>query len=226
MDIGKQLPLGLSLKDNATFANFYPGDNVVLLEALAGRESPVFVWGSAGSGKSHLLQAVCHAAAGQGLPPAYLPLAQHARLAPAMLEGLEQQAVVTVDDVHCIVGQADWEEALFHLFNRLREAGNRLVVSARCAPAALNLGLPDLVSRLGWGPVFQLQPLDDEGKRAALQLRARQRGMELPDEVAVYLLRRSPRDMDSLFELLQRLDVASLAAQRRLTIPFVRALIA
>ncbi len=100
------------------------------------------------------------------------------------------------------------------------------MVSARCAPAALNLGLPDLVSRLGWGPVFQLQPLDDEGKRAALQLRARQRGMELPDEVAVYLLRRSPRDMDSLFELLQRLDVASLAAQRRLTIPFVRALIA
>jgi len=143
-----------------------------------------------------------------------------------MLEGLEQQAVVTVDDVHAIAGQAAWEEALFHLFNRLREAGNRLVVSARGAPAALNLQLPDLVSRLGWGPVFQLQPLDDDGKRAALQLRARQRGMELPDEVAWYLLRRSPRDMDSLFELLQRLDVASLAAQRRLTIPFVRGLIA
>lgn len=226
MAAAQQLPLGLSLKDSATFAGFHPGGNGVLLEALAADESPLYLWGPTGSGKTHLLQAVCHAAAGRGEAPAYLPLAQQATLAPQMLEGLERQAVVAVDDVQCIAGLPDWEEALFHLFNRLREERHRLVVAANCAPAGLGLQLPDLGSRLGWGPVFQLQPLDDAGKRAALQLRARQRGMELPDEVAGYLLRRSPRDMASLFALLQRLDQASLAAQRRLTIPFVRELIA
>jgi DnaA family protein len=88
------------------------------------------------------------------------------------------------------------------------------------------LGLPDLVSRLGWGPVFQLSALTDIEKRGALQLRAHRRGLEMGDEVADYLLKRCPRDMDSLFNLLNRLDHASLAAQRRLTIPFVRQLLA
>ena len=155
----------------------------------------------------------------------YLPLQELLTLAPELLEGLEQQALIAIDDVQAIAGMPQWEEALFHLYNRVRDCGHRLVVSATVAPAGLTLTLPDLTSRLGWGPVFQLAALSDTDKRAALQMRARRRGLELGNEVPEYLLRRCPRDMDSLFSLLNQLDRASLVAQRRLTIPFVRELL-
>lgn len=218
-----QLPLGIGLKDSATFENFLPTGNELLLEALqSGNDDTVYLWGPAGSGKTHLLQAVSHASATKGEAPAYLPFADLVELSPAILEGLEQQAVITVDDVHLVAGRSDWEEALFHLYNRVREAGHRIVVSATAPPNESGIKLPDLVTRLGWGPIFRLESLDDTGKRHALQLRANLRGMTLTDEVSEYLLRRCPRDMGSLFSLLDRLDQASLVAQRKLTIPFVR----
>jgi len=111
------------------------------------------------------------------------------------------------------------------LYNRVRDAGGRLVVAGEAGPAGSGFDLVDLASRLAWGPVFHLQELDDAGKRQALFRRAAARGVEMPDEVANYLISRCPRDMGSLFRLLDRLDEASLSAQRRLTIPFVRALI-
>ena len=204
-----QLPLGIGLKDSATFDNFYPAGNEIALQSLQqGNDRMVYLWGPAGSGKSHLLQAACHATAAEGLSPVYLPLQELITFSPELLQGL-----------------AEWEEALFHLYNRVRDRGRRLVVSASVAPAGLALTLPDLTSRLGWGPVFQLASLSDTDKRAALQLRARRRGLDMSNDVADYLLRRCPRDMDSLFNLLNRLDQASLAAQRRLTIPFVRDLL-
>ena len=221
-----QLPLGIGLKDAATFDNFYPAGNELLLQALQqGNDTMLYIWGPAGSGKSHLLQALCHATAANGHSPVYLPLQELVSLSATLLEGLEQQALIAVDDIQTVAGLSHWEEGLFHLYNRVRDSGHRLVVSATAAPAGLALTLPDLVSRLGWGPVFQLAVLTDFDKRAALQLRAHRRGLEMGDEVAEYLLRRCPRDMDSLFNLLNRLDQASLAAQRRLTIPFVRQLL-
>ncbi len=221
-----QLPLGIGLKDTATFDNFYPAGNELLLQALQqGNDAMLYLWGPAGSGKSHLLQALCHATAATGHSPVYLPLQELVSLSPDLLEGLEQQALIAVDDVQAVAGLSQWEEGLFHLYNRVRDSGHRLVVSATRAPAGLALALPDLASRLGWGPVFQLSALTDTDKRLALQLRAHRRGLEIGDEVAGYLLRRCPRDMDSLFNLLNRLDQASLAAQRRLTIPFVRQLL-
>lgn len=218
-----QLPLGIGLKDSATFDNFYPAGNALLLKALQqGEERMVYLWGPQGCGKSHLLQAVCHATATKGLAPVYLPLQELVALSPAILQGLEQQALIAIDDIQVIAGRSQWEQALFHLYNRVRDQGQRLVVSGNVAPAGLALNLPDLTSRLGWGPVFQLSPLTDTDKGAALLMRARRRGLEMGDEVVEYLLRRCPRDMDSLFNLLNLLDQASLAAQRRLTIPFVR----
>ena len=92
-------------------------------------------------------------------------------------------------------------------------------------PAELGLGLPDLATRLAWGLVLHVAELKDEEKINALRLRAQQRGFELPLEVGRYLLQRSPRNMVALFDLLDHLDQASLAAQRKLTIPFVRELI-
>jgi DnaA family protein len=221
-----QLPLGIGLKDAATFDNFYSAGNELVLQALQqDNDRMLYLWGPAGCGKSHLLQAQCHATAANGQSPIYLPLQELRALSPDLLEGLEQQALIAVDDIQVIAGVSQWEEALFHLYNRVRDSGQRLVVSATVAPAGLGLSLPDLVSRLGWGPVFQLTSLTDTDKRAALQMRARRRGLEIGNEVAEYLMRRCPRDMDSLFNLLNQLDHASLAAQRRLTIPFVRELI-
>src|SRR3569623_871177 len=129
------------------------------------------------------------------------------------------------DGVDRIAGDRGWETALFHLYNRVREAGGQLVVAARGNPATLALDLPDLRSRLSWGLVLQLHELGDEDKAAALRLQAHQRSKEMPAEVASFLMRRCRRDMAALFALLDELDHASLAAQRRLTVPFVKSVL-
>jgi len=222
-----QLSLGIQLRDNASFGNYHPGGNREVMQAIRRSatgegEQFIYLWGRSGIGKTHLLQAACRAAAARGAGCAYLPLRQFGEIPLAILDGLEDLGLVCVDDIQCVAGYKDWETALFHLYNRLRDGGAHLIISADAAPAAVGIALPDLASRLAWGLVLQLMPLDDYSKRVALQLRARARGFELPDSVARYLLRRSPRDMPALFELLDRLDQASLAAQRKLTIPFVK----
>lgn len=218
-----QLPLGIRLDDSATLANFIAEENAALLTVLQTDTEPmVYVWGSSGCGKSHLLQAVCHASVRAGKRVMYLPLGAEEQLTPAILEGIEDTAVVCIDDLHMIAGDKLWEDALFHFYNRLRERGGHLRVTANVSPTALPIQLADLASRLQWGVTFQLLALGDNAKRQALQLRAHQRGFELPDEVANFLMKRFPRDMHTLFDLLNRLDMASLQAQRRLTIPFVK----
>jgi DnaA-homolog protein len=225
-----QLPLGLRLQDNARFENFHAGPNAELVRVLrqcaAGDGEPcLYVWGPQGTGKSHLLQAVCRDAERSGSAVAYLPLAELIPWPPDILEGLEQMDLVCADDVDAIAGRRDWEEALFHLFNRLRENGGRLVAAGARRPAEAGLSLADLVSRLSWGPIYPLSRLDDEDRLQALQLRARRCGLELPADTAGYLLRRYPRDLKALFRLLDRLDEEALAAQRRLTVPFVKAVL-
>lgn len=220
-----QLPLDIRLRPAATFVEFVPGQNgealACLRDGLSGTDS-VFLWGGAGAGKTHLLQAVCHLAAGRGERPCYLPLARAAEMAPAVLEGLEALAVVCVDDLQAIAGEPAWERGLFSLYEALRAAGGRLVAAADRAPRALGLALPDLATRLAWGPVFQLQPLGDEALMDALRRRADAFGIELPGEVARWLVQRCVRDATALFELLEGLERESLSARRRLTVPFVR----
>jgi DnaA family protein len=223
---GQQLPLRIGLRDSVTFANFYPGPNAAVVHLLQSAHEPfLYLGGPRGCGRSHLLQAACHAMSEAGAQAAYLPLEECMAMGPQMLEGMEQMALLALDDVERLAGNAQWEQALFHLYNRMRDAGHRLVVAGNAPPAALGIVLPDLLSRLGWGPVFQLQPLGDGEKAAALRLRARLRGMELPGEVADYLLNHASREMHDLIALLERLDTGSLAAQRKLTIPFVRTFI-
>ncbi|MGD9388125.1 MAG: DnaA regulatory inactivator Hda [Gammaproteobacteria bacterium] len=221
----RQLPLPVRLRDFALFETFEPGPNGAVVAVLAApvQAGPaVWVWGPAGSGKSHLLQAACaeHARA------AYLPAADLRPGGPETLAGWEERELVCVDDVDLLLGERPWELALFGLFNALWERQACLVVSASSAPASAGFVLPDLASRLAWGGVFRLELLDDEGRIAALRRRARYRGLELPEDVARYLLRRLPRDMRALCGWLDRLDTASLAAGRRLTMPFVREVIA
>ncbi|QTF94106.1 DnaA regulatory inactivator Hda [Halomonas sp. BM-2019] len=222
-----QLSLGVGLRDDATFVNFYPGPHAGLVDRLthqldAGGEPFLYLWGGEGVGRSHLLQAACHAASDRELRALYLPLAELGHFPPLMLEEIERLDLVAIDDLERVLGRKRWEEALFHAFNRLRDAGKRLVIAADAPPRQLPVQLPDLASRLTWGVTFHVKGLDDAGRLAALQLRARVRGMALPDEVARFILHRGPRRLGELFEVLATLDRASLSAQRKLTIPFVK----
>lgn len=225
--MANQLTLGVQLRDNASFANFYPGDNQEALHGLMAlvRQPAagfVYLWGGEGAGKSHLLQAVCHELGSEGAPVAYLPMGQLDEMPPEVLMGMEGVSLVCLDDVDLIAGEDRWEEALFHLYNRIQAAGGRLVVTASCAPAELSIALPDLKSRLSHGLIYHLHALNDQQKLYALQQRATFRGFDLSEEVVSYLLKRCPRSMIELFDLFERLDQASLAAKRKLTIPFVR----
>lgn len=236
VDTPQQLSLSVSLSDDATFENFYApptSHNRQVVAALRdqlddGVDSTfLFLWGSAGSGCSHLLQASCHRAQAQGLTIQYLPLQELVNSAPAdLLAGLEALDFIALDDLHAVAGDPAWELALFSFYNLLRDNGKRLVIAANASPRDLPITLEDLRSRLQWGLTFQLHPLNDEEKQQALQLRARGRGLELSDEVAYFLLQRLPRNTHQLFHQLQRLDQASLAEQRKLTIPFIKKVLA
>lgn len=224
----QQLPLAVALNERLDFSLFVDGDSGICrhLQSLADTASgQVYLWGAPGSGKSHLLQATCQQAGQHDYHSSFIPLAQFVDHGPALLEGLEAFDLVALDDLHAIAGQSHWEQALFGLYNSIRDAGHALVMAADSSPRGLSLRLPDLGSRLGWGEVFHLQPLKDDDKCEALVRRAAARGIELPDEVATYLLRRTVRDMTGLMAWLDHLDQAQLASQRRLSIPFVKSLL-
>lgn len=223
----EQISLFNQFNDARSFANYWPGENARLIEFIKEQVSEpaqpcLYLWGRTGVGKSHLLQAACGFAYQQQKTALYLSLADHKKLEPEVLQGLEQYSMVCIDDVQAIAALAVWESALFHLYNRAREHDTLMLFGATKKPSEIALTLQDLVSRLSWGIVWQVKELSDAGKLAALQWRAQQRGFSLPPEVGTYLMQRWPRDMHSLFELLDKLDKASLSEQRKLTIPFVR----
>jgi len=222
-----QLPLNLSLRDSATFDSYVAGPNaqaVAYLRCLAGHgwEPGVYLWGAPGAGKSHLLQAVCHAAGAAGAAAVYLPMELADRFPSEALNGLENLSRICIDDIQAIAGRRDWEIALVHLIDRVHAAGGGLVVTGHTAPMALGLELPQLASRLAGGLTLQLHALDEAEKLQALQLRAARRGLTLTVEAGRYLVRHYGQDMNRLFATLETVDHASLAAQRRLTIPFIR----
>jgi DnaA family protein len=166
------------------------------------------------------LQALCAAV---GETAAYFPLDRGLGLPPEALQGFETRRVLCLDDVDAVAGDLSWERALFRSFNEALELGTRLIYAAKAAPQSLVWTLEDWRSRATASIVYQLHELDEDGRIEALCLRASQRGVPLPRETAEYLLKRLPRDLGSLLAVLDALDVAALAAQRRLTIPFIRA---
>lgn len=225
----EQLALtGLQLRDDAAFSNYFVGDNAAALsclkQAMSGQgERLIYLWGAAETGRTHLLQACCHDAQDYQRRAAYFPLQDIVGLSPEMLTDMDQLDVVCLDDIQTIAGVRRWEEAVFGLYNAILDGDQTcLIISADCPPRQLALQLPDLQSRLSACVVFQLQPLSDADKVAALLLRARMRGLALPEETAQFLLSRCPRNLHALFAFLHQLDRASLAKQRRLTIPFVK----
>jgi DnaA-homolog protein len=221
----RQLALGVRLRAAAVFASFSLGLNSEVLAALRGpSRDPVWLWGNPGCGKTHLLQAVCAetGTAAPGAAAAYLPLDRSAALPPEALAGFESCRVLCVDDVDAVAGHLEWEQALFRLFNEAAELHSRVIFAAGSPPRQIGWRLEDWRSRAAACVVYQVRELDEEGRAEALRLRAVQRGLQLPPETLDYLLKRMPRDLPSLFEILDDLDEASLVAQRRLTIPFIR----
>ncbi|MFI3246062.1 MAG: DnaA inactivator Hda [Ferrimonas sp.] len=223
-----QLSLPVHLPDDETFNSYHPDGNHQLIDSLRQAASGqgqciTYLWGAQECGRTHLLHATCALAADKGRKGFYLPLGIHASMSPAVLEGLENLDLICLDDIDAISRHPMWEEALFDLYNRVDESEHcRLVVTARSAAGQAGFLLPDLVSRLSWGLQYQLHPLSDDAKLAALQSRAKARGLELPEDVGRFLMARLVRDLRTLFDVLDRLDKASMVAQRKLTIPFVK----
>jgi DnaA family protein len=225
-----QLALGLSLRDSARFNSFYAGQNLETVQGLqqaAQGEGEVFVYvvAPAGMGKTHLLQAACVDAAATERSCSYLPLRELLDFTPAVFDDLEQLDLICIDDVTAIAAHDDWERGLFDLFNRVRQGSGTLLMAGDARPDRAGFRLPDLVSRLGWGVMYVMKPLAEQEVLAALDCRAKARGLELPEDTAQYLLKRYPRDLPTLFALFDTLDTASLVEQRRLTVPFVRAVL-
>lgn len=223
-----QLALPLKLQDHAVFESYLPAGNealVAYLQDLVGGGQGLGGWlrGGVAVGKTHLLQALCERAQNSAQ---FLPIGDVVDAGAEILDGLASRQFVCLDDVDIVSGNKQWELGLFRLFNDVADAGGTLLCSASAAPRECGFELADLVSRFSLLPVYQIHPLGDNERIEALQLRARHRGLELPAEVAAYLLNRSPRDMASLYQILDRLDSEAMIAQRRLTIPFVREIIA
>ena len=222
----QQLPLGVRLPDRAVFASFLPARNeqaVDHLRRIADGQIAGTAWlcGPQGAGKTHLLQAVC-AQANTRMSAGYLPLRDLSKLGVGVLDGLRQLECLCLDDLDEVVGRLEWERELFGLWREIEDSGGRLVTAAQVPPALLQWALPDMGSRFAASAIFQLRVLDEAEQQAALQLRARLRGVDLPEETSRWLLRHYPRDMKRLYELLDTLDEAALVAQRRLTVPFIR----
>ena len=224
-----QLSLSVALKEDTTFANFLIAPaNQVPVQALRhfaeGRsEKTLALWAKRGSGVTHILQACVHSAFSAGLRAQYLPIAELMDYPPEQVfEGLDELDMVCLDGVAAICGNRDWEQNVFHLFNRLKDRGKFVLLAFAQNPSILPWVLPDLKSRILGCVVYHLNPLNDDELSLALQQRAFARGMNLSEEVALFVLNRASRDAHSVFAILDRLDTASLQQQRKLTVPFVK----
>ena len=225
-----QIPLPLRLDPDLSFERFHPGPNreaVDHLESVARGETriPVYVHGLKGSGKTHLLQATCTRSSQHGRLAMALSMKDLPEASPGILDGLNGLDILCLDDIQTIAGNIAWEEALFALFNEFSDQGRQLVFGANSPPSLTLFVLEDLRSRLSSGIVFALHPLSEAECLEVLITQAHARGLEIPEPVAVYLIRRVNRDLCHLMEHLETLDVASMAASKRITIPLVKSVL-
>lgn len=221
----RQIPLPLGPDPALDFDGFLPGANEAAVAQL--RDAPwsaapvVYLWGPAGAGKSHLLSAAAHRMQAEG---GRVVWAGAARPAPwDWPEDSDRPALAVIDD--CDALDPAQQQAAFALFVRAAGARQPILAAGSRPPVDLLLR-DDLRSRLGWGLVFQIEPLQDEEVRAVLVHEAGRRGIPLGEDVARYLQTRFSRDLASLMRLLDRLDRYALARQRGVTVPLLKAMLA
>lgn len=224
-----QLPLAFAMPASRRLRDFVFTDNAAVQAELARRVTgdegtPLYLSGAAGSGKSHLLIGAC-----LECPPGtaqYLSLRGDMAAIERSLIALTASPLVAIDDIDAICGHAATEVALFDAFNRLRDGGSAMLLAAKQKPLALGLTLPDLRSRLASATQLDLRPLAEADCRRVMRERARARGFDLDDAVLEFLFRRHARDLGAQLALLDRIDHASLAEQRRVSVPFLRRMLA
>jgi DnaA family protein len=217
----QQIPLAIGPEPLPTFESFLPGANAAAhaqLQALQLPAAPVYLWGPAGSGKTHLLRALAHRLQQQGQRVGWFDARDVVPWTPAA-----DWSLVVID--RCEALDAAAQQAAFALFVEATGLGVQIAAAGRLPPVDLPLR-DDLRTRLGWGHVFALQPLSETETRAALRREADRRGIFLSDEVMDHLLTRFERDMGSLIGLLDRLDQFSLARSRAVTVPLLRSMLA
>jgi DnaA family protein len=225
-----QIPFQFGDFQKNDLESFLTGDNqdlIKLIKLISNKEENhrLYLWGESGTGKSHLLQAACKQAADNELHVAYIPLKQISELSAEMLHDLGELDLVCVDDLECVAGQIEWQQGLTWLYNELRDNNHSMIISGNKSPTNIKLEVEDIKSRLGWDQVVQVKSPSDELKIEILKQKANARSFELSDEVIEFLIRRVERDLGSLIDILDKIDHASLAEKRKITIPFVKELI-
>jgi DnaA family protein len=227
----EQLALAVRLRARARLDNFFAGPNATALSlataVAAGGAGAFLLTGPAASGKTHLLLAAAHAAQQAGRRAVYFALRELAPSGAAALAGQVAADLVCCDDIDVVATDVDFGRALFASWRDAEERGASLLLAARELPPLASWALADLGSRVrGIAARASLQLPDEAQLRLLLTQRARALGLELPADTLEFMLRRLPRDLRTQCALLEELDQAALAAQRRLTVPFVREFLA
>jgi DnaA family protein len=231
--VNRQLSLPVGLKDSESFGSFIPGKNAQICEHLKNLCAQVahdkvsdwltYLFADVGLGKSHLLYASCQYLESMGQHSFYLSFKEKQQLSPEMLQGLEHSRFVCLDDIDYLHNSNEWQVAVFDLINRVKDYKScALVITGKQPAQELPFSLADLKSRMSWGTSFQLYSLTDEQRQQALLVKAQHRGINMPPEIAKYLVHHWQRDMPALVASLDLLDEQSLQQQRKLTIPFVK----
>ena len=225
-----QIPFKFDNFKKRDFDSFFQGENKDLLYFLntmikTRSNNSIYIWGPQGTGKTHLLQAACKQANEMDWHVTYIPLEQYRDFSIDILDGLGKLDLVCIDDLEFIIDNIEWQQRVTLLFNEIRDNKNSIIISSKISPNNIRIDLDDLKSRLVWGHVFKIKAADDELKIKILKKEANERSFNLNDDVVEFLIRRSNRDLTSLIEILDEIDRSSLAAKRKITVPFVKELI-
>ncbi len=225
-----QIPFKFDNFKKRDFDSFFQGENKDLLYFLntmikTKSNNSIYIWGPQGTGKTHLLQAACKKANEMDWHVTYIPLEQYRDFSIDILDGLGKLDLVCIDDLEFIIDNIEWQQRVTLLFNEIRDNKNSIIISSKISPNNIKIDLDDLKSRLVWGHVFKIKAADDELKIKILKKEANERSFNLNDDVVEFLIRRSNRDLTSLIEILDEIDRSSLAAKRKITVPFVKELI-
>ena len=225
-----QIPFEFGNFQKIDFTSFIEGENQDLLDFLITvtkkkKNDCLYIWGSQGTGKTHLLQAACKQADDMNSQVTYIPLKQHEEFDSEIFNGLGKLDLICVDDLEFISGNLEWQQRLTLLYNEIRDNNNSIIISSTSSPKNIKIELDDLKSRLVWGQVHKIKPPNDELKIEILKRKASERSFELSESVAEFLIHRTDRDLNSLIKILDVIDHSSLAAKRKVTIPFVKKLI-
>jgi DnaA family protein len=222
----QQIPLRFEFQSNQNFSTFYHGDNEETIDHLQqfchSSEQQIYLWGAAGTGKTHLLQATTQEVNKQSKSCFYFSFNNRYLTDPSMLAGLESLDIICFDNIDHIAGNKEWEQAFFNFFNLHRDRNKQLILSSSCPPKYLGIELSDLKTRMSWGLTLKIKELSDEQQLNALIYKANSLGFEIPTQVGRYIMNHYASDLPSTWSLLKKIELATLSAKRKISIPFLK----